>query len=309
MSVPPYQVVPLLLLVLPAAAWAQAASLELEPLVRQLELSQTARPELWVAPGQAIVVALDAPLDTEWGRQARETEGLRRVEASERAVVLVPSAGVKEGALLEFTLRYADGQPAEGVTLLLRVDSSRAEPEVEVYRGAIPAEALKRRVDALNERLAALGARQASLSSLVAAGVLGSTGVKSHALGQNISIQGKGLTATGGWLHVANGRMALEVTLALAPGALSWVPDTVRLTEKSHVDPLPVHSMQLLGGAALQPGTASRLLVEWDTPLETEDLEYILEITERHGERAVTVRFQLPRTPAANSAPPKEKKP
>jgi uncharacterized protein (TIGR02268 family) len=307
-SVPPYRVVPLWLLVLPAAALAQAASVKLEPLVRQLELSQTARPELWVAPGQAIMVGLDSPLDAEWARQARETEGLRRVEVAERAVVLVPSAGVKEGALLEFTLRYADGQPAEGVTLLLRVDSARAEPEVEVYRGAIPAEALKRRVDALNAREVLLSARQASLSALMAAGVLGSTGVKSHALDRNVSIQGKGLTSTGGWYHVANGRMALEVTLALAPGALSWVPDTVRLTEKSHVEPLPVHSMQLLGGAALQPGTASRLLVEWDTPLEAEDLNYTLEVIERHGERAVTVRFQPPRTPAA-SAPPKEKKP
>jgi uncharacterized protein (TIGR02268 family) len=300
--------VPLLLLVLPAMALAQPAGGEVEPLVRQVELSQVPRPELWVAPGQATVVGLDTPLNVEATRQANGAEGLRRVEVAERAVTLVPSAGAKEGTQLEFTLRFADGQPAEGVTLLLRVDSARAEPEVELYRGAIPAEALKRRLSTLNARLEAQRAQEPGLTSLMAAGLLGSTGVRSREVGGLVEIQGPGLTASGGWHHMATGRMALEVTLTVPPGATLWVPGTVRLTEKSDPEPLPVRSMKLLEGAALPPGSTGRLLVEWDTPLQAEGLQYTVEVSERHGKRAVKVTLEPP-TRGSAVAPLKEKKP
>ncbi len=308
MSVPPCHVVPLLLLVLPAAALSQPARVEAELPVRQLELSQTARPEVRGAPGQSLLLVLDTPLDMEAMRRAGGVEGLRHVEVTERTVLLVLSTQVREGAQLEFTLWFADGQPAEGVRLVLRVDSARAEPEVKLYRGAIPAEALKQQVAALNARLEAQRAQEPSLTSLRAAGLLGSTGVSSREVGGRVEIQGPGLTVSEGWHHMATGRMALEVTLTLPPGAASWVPGTVRLTEKSDPEPQPVRSMKLLEGAALPPGSTGRLLVEWDTSPEAEGLQYTVEVSERHGKRAVKVTLEpLPRGFAVT--PVKEKKP
>ncbi len=309
MSVPPCQVVPLLLLVLPTVAVAQPGGLGVAPAARQLELSQTPRPELWVAPGRTTWVGLDAPLDMSAMRQTGPVQGLRRVEVSERAVGLVPTAHVEEGTRLEFTLWFADGQPAQGVTLVLTVDSAKAEPEVEVYRGEIPSSALKRRVAALTAQVEALSAREASLSSLVAAGLVGPAGVQSLKLPPFVEITGPGLSSGETWLHVAAGRVVLEVSLTLAPGAPPWAPSAVTLTEASHTEPLPVRGVSLLGGAALQPGNTTRLVVEWQVPLETEDLVYTLQVDERSGERRVkATRFRI-KPKLTRPSPRKEKKP
>jgi uncharacterized protein (TIGR02268 family) len=254
-------------------------------------------------------VLTDAPLAMDRMRQAGAVEGLRRVEVAERSVTLVLSAALKAGTLLEYTLHFADGQPAEGVTLLLRVDSASAEPEVEVYRSAIPAAALKRQVAALNARMEALLAQEASLTPLLAAGLLGPEGVKSTKLKQGVRIHKEpGLSAGDTWLHIATGRRALEVTLTLAPGAPPWAPGEGQLTERSTQDPLPVRSVKLLGGVALQPGNTTRLLVEWDTPLGVERLDHILRVNEQNGERALSVWLPPPEFPAP-AAPTKEKKP
>jgi uncharacterized protein (TIGR02268 family) len=301
--------VPLLLLVLPTVALAQAASLEVEPPVRQLELSQMPRPELWVAPDQATLVQFDTRLDTEAMQRASVAEGLRRVEVSERSVTLRVSSGVKAGDWLEYPVRFADGQPAEGVTLVLRVDSARAEPVVEVYRGAIPAEALKRQVAALNARVEALLSQEASLMPLMSEGLLGPAGVKSRWVKDRVRVKkAPGLSCEGAWLQVAPGRAALEMTLTLTPGAPPWVPGAVLLAEASHPKPLQVRSMRLVGGAARMPGSTTRLLVEWDTPLEAKRLKYRLRVKEQNGDRELSVELSLS-TDLSPAAPAKERTP
>jgi uncharacterized protein (TIGR02268 family) len=291
---------------LPAVSLAQAGGLEAEPPVRQLELTQVPQPELWGAPGQSLLVLLDAPLDMEAMRQARAIEGLRHVEVAERSVTLLLSAGVKAGARLKYTLRFADGQPAEGVTLVLRVDSAKAEPAVEVYRGAIPATALRRQ---LNARVEPLLSQEASLLSLMAAGLLVPGGVRSLNVKHAVRVSAPGLALEDAWLHVASGRMALEVTLTLPPGAPPWAPGAVQLTERSLPGPLPVRGLKLLGGAVLQPGTTARLLVEWDTPVETQDLKYTLEVDEQNGKRVVRISNLALREAPPHATPGKEKKP
>ncbi len=304
---PPYHVVPLLLLVLPAVAVAQPASLEPEPVARQLELSQTPRPEVWVAPAQATVVALDAKLDIEATRRAGPAKGLRRVEVSEDTVVLVPAPGLKEGDSLEFPLWFAEGSPAQPVTLLLRVDSARAEPRVELYRGDIPAEALKRQVAALSARMETLRNNpEVSLTQMMAGGVLRPTGVRSYEL-SSVEVRGQGLTASEGWVHVADGRLGLEVSLTLAPGSPPWVPATAQLQLTGHPETRLARSMKLLSGAALQPGNTTRLLVEWEIPPETEGLKFQLRVKERHGGRSVLMEFSL--KPLVDTTPAKEPKP
>lgn len=309
MSVPPCQVVSLLLLILPAVALAQTGGLEAEPPVRQLELTQVPQPELWVAPGQSLLVLLDAPLDMEAMRRARAIEGLRHVEVAERSVTLLLSAGVKAGARLKYTMRFADGQPAEGVTLVLRVDSAKAEPAVAVYRGAIPATALRQQVAALNARVEALLSQEASLMPLMAAGLLVPGGVRSLNVKSKVQVKAPGLAHEDAWLHVVTGRMALEVTLTLPPGAPPWAPGAVQLTEKSHPGPLPVRGLKLLGGTVLQPGTTTRLLVEWDTPVETQGLDYTLKVDEQNGKRGVWIRSLTPQEVPPHAVPRKEKKP
>jgi hypothetical protein len=66
--------------------------------------------------------------------------------------------------------------------------------------------------------------------------------------------------------------------------------------------------MKLLGGTALMPGNTTRLLVEWDTPLEAEGLEYTLRANEQNGARAVSVALD-PLSASPLTAPAKEKKP
>jgi uncharacterized protein (TIGR02268 family) len=299
----------LLLLLFPSTAQAQARSLEAGLPTRQLEFSVSPRPELWVAPGQPLLVLLDAPLAMDRMRQAGAVEGLRRVEVAERSVTLVPGAGLKAGTLVEYTLHFADGQPAAGVTLGLRVDSARAEPEVEVYRGDIPAAALKRQVAALNASLAALRDQGATLSALLTTGLLGPAGVKSSKLQQfSVFPKDSGLSQGDTWVHSATGRMALEMTLTLAPGAPPWVPGEVLLTETATLEPLPVRGVKLVGGPALQPGNTTRLLVEWDTPLEAELTEYTVHVNEHGGARSVTQSVK-PLSTRSPVAAPKEKKP
>jgi len=304
--VPPYHVVSLLLLTLPTVALAQPGSLEPQPVARQLELRHTPHPEVWVAPAQATVVVLDARLDTEATRRALPAKGLRRVEVAEDTVVLVPAPGLKEGETLELPLWFAEGSLAQPMTLLLRVDSARAEPRVELFRGDIPAEALKRQVAALNARMEALRAQEASLTQMMAGGVLRPTGVRSHKL-SSVKVQGQGLTASEGWLHVADGRLGLEVSLTLAPGSPPWVPATAQLQRFGHPETRLVRSMKLLSGAALQPGNTTRLLVEWETPPETKSLQYQLRVNERHGGRSVRMNFNP--KPIVDTAPAKETKP
>jgi uncharacterized protein (TIGR02268 family) len=306
----------LLVLVLPTTARAQPRGLEVAG-ARQIELSQTPRPELWVAPGQTTLVLLDAPLDMVRMRQASPVEGVRRVEMAERSVTLVMAEGLKDGARRELTLWFADGQPAAGVTLVLTVDRAKAEPEVELYRGKPPAEALERRVNGLNAQVAALKARIAALSEhevslfpLMTAGVLGPQGVRSTKISGKFELGAPGLSTADAWLHVAAGRMGLDVTLTLPPGAPAWVPGSVTLHEESSTEPLPVRAMELLSGAALQPGTSSRLLVEWDTPQPADGLVYELKVDELNGLRSLSVtRLKAGSTPTQRPSGKKEEKP
>jgi uncharacterized protein (TIGR02268 family) len=293
-----------LLLVLPAVALAQPGDLAPEPVARQLALGQTPRPEVWVAPAQATELVLDAKLDTEAMRRLGPVKGLRRVEVTGDTVVLVPASGLQEGETLEFPLWFAEGPPAQ---LVLRVDSARAEPRVEVYREHIPPEALQRQVAALNARLEALRAQEASLTSLMEAGLLNSTRVSSSKM-TRVEARIQGLTASMGWLLVANGRMGLELNLSLAQEAAPWAPATVRLEPVDRPEPLPLRSLKFLGGAALQPGNTTRLLLEWERPLETKDTAYWLQVTERHGGRSLLMQVNVP-APHATVAPAKETPP
>jgi len=307
--VPLCQVLPMLLLVFPVATLAQAGSLEPELPSRQLELSLHPRPELWVAPGQPLLVRFDALLAVATMSQVGAVRGLRRVEVAERAVTLVPSAGLKVDTLVEYTLHFADGRPAGGVTLLLRVNSARAEPEVEVYRDPIPAAELKRQVAALTARLEAQRAHEGNLSALLTAGLLGPAGIQSLNVETWVRIpKGSGLSKGESWLHSATGRMALDITLTLAPGAPPWGPGEVQLMGPSSEEPLPVRSIMLVGGATLLPGNTTRLLVEWDTPLEAEGIPYSLRVNERGGARAIIVDLSFPSAPRPQASA-QEKKP
>jgi uncharacterized protein (TIGR02268 family) len=304
-------------LVLPPTARAQPLGLKGAPATRQLELSQLPQPELWVAPGQTTLVLLDAPLDIQRMRQAEPPEGLRRMEVTENSVTLVMAEGLEDGARRELTLWFADGRPAEGVTLVLTVDHAKAEPEVELYRGRPPAEALERRVEglnaqvaALNARIAALSERQVSLFPLIAAGVLGPQGVRSMTISAIFKLGAPGLSTGDGWLHVAAGRIGLELTLTVAPGAPAWVPGAVTLHENGSSEPLPVRGMELLSGAALQPGTSTRLLVEWDTPQPADGMEYVLKVEERNGPRWLQIkRLRAGSTPTQPPSGKKEQTP
>ena len=152
--------------------------------------------------------------------------------------------------------------------------------------------------------------REVSLFPLMAAGALGPHGVRSTSLAHKVRVGAPGISAGEGWLYVAAGRMALELTLTVAPGAPAWVLGPVTLREAGYPEPLPVRGMELSSGAAIQPGTPSRLLAEWNTPQPADGLEYVLKVEERNGPRWLEVhRLKEGSTPTQPPSGKREQKP
>ncbi len=152
--------------------------------------------------------------------------------------------------------------------------------------------------------------REVRLFPLMAAGVLGPHGVRSISLAHKVHLGAPGISTGDGWLYVVAGRMALELTLTVAPGAPAWVPGPITLLEAGSPEPLPVRGMELSSGAAIQPGTSSRLLVEWNTPQPADGLEYFLKVEERDGPRWLEVRrLEEGSTPTQPPSGKREQKP
>jgi hypothetical protein len=215
--------------------------------------------------------------------------------------------------LLALVLPATAWAQPEGMEVAPTVDRAKAEPELELYQGKPPAEALAQRVEgltaqvaALNARIAALAEREVSLFPLMAAGVLGPHGVRSISLSRKVDLGAPGISTGEARLYVAAGRMALELTLTVAPGAPAWVPGPVTLLKAGSPEPLPVRGIELLSGAALQPGTSSRLLVEWNTPQPADGLRYLLKVNEHNGPR--WIRLEQLEEGSTSTQPLTEKK-
>jgi hypothetical protein len=195
-------------------------------------------------------------------------------------------------------VRFADGQLPESVSLVLVVDSVRAQSHVTVPRrpgeaqgceGALASAralvaARDAELDALKEELRD---RAGSLTELVATGVLTGAGIRVVALPGRQWVPSRMLDVTATRLHVALGRMAVEVEVKLKSQVRrkrSWAPGPVKLMLNG--TPVAVRSVRLLGGPLLKTADKARLMVEWMAPEadpERPPPPYALEVSEQGG--------------------------
>ncbi|MBN1206172.1 MAG: DUF2381 family protein [Myxococcaceae bacterium] len=302
MSLPPAWIVWLLIPLAGLPAVAQPRVDATAPPVRQLEVSPSLNElEVWVAPGRPITLLFDAKLDPVAVAREGRALGFQRVAVAEDTLTLLPGAGLKEGARLRLEVRFADGQPPEGVLLVFIVDPTRAESLVEVYRGPRSGGTCQEALEAERARsaakdaelarkdaeIAALRAEGGSLTALVAAGRLTEGGVRAIPLPMRGWKLPRDLRCSAARLYMARGRMALEMELKMVANSTQpWAPGEVTLTRNA--TPVPVLSARLVEGALLNKNDTARLVVEWEAPEALPDKPpslYILEVMEQGGKR------------------------
>jgi uncharacterized protein (TIGR02268 family) len=125
--------------------------------VRRVELREAMQtaPEVHIGPGLSTTVLFDAPIRPEElvldGR-----ERFLRVGMSEDHLVLIPSSTFRPGERFRLEVRFRDGATPERAALMLVVDDTRVERQVEVYRRPRTAESYRQEVEALKSQLARL---------------------------------------------------------------------------------------------------------------------------------------------------------
>jgi uncharacterized protein (TIGR02268 family) len=298
-SLSPGWVVTLFTLSVGLTTMAQPGLPNVAPPVRRLELpAPPGELELRLAPSRPTTVLLNAALDRAAMERVAQQPGLVRVEVAESALVLLPAPGVKPGTRLQLTLRFADGQPPEGVPLVLVVDSPGAEAYVEVVRRERTVAALeatlgaeRARCAAMEVELATLREGAALLTPLVMAGTLGREGIRVVELNLTTLTPPPGLTARHPRLYIATGRLAVEVELTLAEDARPWTPGTATLHDRvNRAAPIFARSVRWLEAPGLVPGGKARLLVEFEVSTADPNGSFDLKVPEQKGERVLKLQ-------------------
>ena len=296
MRLPPAQVVSLLsvLLALPVAAQPVSASAPTE--VPRSERAAGDVP-VAVAPGRPLVLFFDAALDQPSVQRASRELGLQHVAVGEDTLTFQPAPGLPEGTRLRIGVRFADGQAPASVSVVLVVDSSRAQSHVTVHRRPWEAQGCGEALAASRALAETQGAelsalkeelrdKAGSLTELVATGVLTGAGVRAVSLPGDQWGGVPGLRVTAARLYVARGRMAveLEVQVERRRRKRPWSPGPVKLTLDG--TPVAVRIVRLLGEPLLKRRSEARLLVEWEAPdadPERPPPPYALEVPDPDG--------------------------
>ena len=168
-------------LLLAFGAWA--ADLEASALtsgVRRIELRAdpaSSLPEVCIGPGLSTTVFFDSRIAPEHvvleGR-----ERFHRVGIADDHLALIPSGTFRPGERLRLEVRFHDGATPERAAVMLVVDASQAERQVEVYRQPRSAESYRQEVEELKagvlrlqrevDRLRVIRAPTGELEALVA---------------------------------------------------------------------------------------------------------------------------------------------
>lgn len=304
MSLLSVQAVPvfILLLGLPSVAQPRPEG-ALRP-TRRLELpALQGAAEVRVAPGvPTTLVFNNARLDRSEVEHASRELGFARVAVAEDTLTVVPGMAARAGAQLRLPVRFAGGPPQEGEIVVFVVDPPHAEAHVEVVRRMRTVPALEEALIAERARSAALEgeladrdareaelrAEQGSLAGLIEAGTLDPEGISVQKLRANQWEPLAELSVRELRCHVATGRVALVVELALKSGARPWAPGGATLQLKGGAATrLPARVVRLLRKPVLAPGERALLVVEFEVPTELSNKTYRLEVLEQGGKRAL----------------------
>lgn len=148
--------------------------------VRRIELRADERsslPEVLIRPGFSTTVFFDAPIQPEQV-ELEGRERFQRVGITEDHLALVPSSFLRQGERLRLQVRFKDSAVPELAALMLVVDTTKVEPQVELYRRPRTAESYRQEVDELKvamrrlqhdvEQLRGAPLRAGTIESLVA---------------------------------------------------------------------------------------------------------------------------------------------
>lgn len=118
--------------------------------VRRIELRDAGEPlpEIRIAPGLSTTVLFDSPIRPE-EVVLEERERFQRLGLSEDHLVLIPSSTFWHGERMRLEVRFRDGATPERAALLLVVDASQVERQVELYRRPRTAESYRQEVEEL----------------------------------------------------------------------------------------------------------------------------------------------------------------
>lgn len=125
--------------------------------VRRIDLreKQEPIPEIHIGPGLATTVLFDSPIrPDEVVLEGRER--FQRLGLSEDHLLLVPSSTFRQGEQLRLEVRFRDGAAPERVAVLLVVDATQVERQVELYRQPRTAESYRQEVEELKSGMARL---------------------------------------------------------------------------------------------------------------------------------------------------------
>ncbi|MFP2912322.1 DUF2381 family protein [Pyxidicoccus sp. 3LFB2] len=125
--------------------------------VRRVELRDATEslPEVHISPGLSTTVLFDSPIrPDELVLEGRER--FQRLGLSEDHLVLVPSSTLRQGERLRLEVRFSDAATPERAALLLVVDATRVERQVELYRRPRTAESYRLEVEELKTQMARL---------------------------------------------------------------------------------------------------------------------------------------------------------
>ncbi|MFP2925229.1 DUF2381 family protein [Pyxidicoccus sp. 3LG] len=126
-------------LLISASAAAQPAAARQEKGARLIELgTESARspPELRISSSLSTVVLFDTPPSSV---EVDAPQRFRRVRVAGDTLTLVPAtAGLPTGARMMLTVNFQEGQATESAVLVLVVDETSAERQVEVHRRMRP---------------------------------------------------------------------------------------------------------------------------------------------------------------------------
>ncbi|HEX8702835.1 MAG TPA: DUF2381 family protein [Myxococcaceae bacterium] len=271
--------------------------------VTRLELPATlaAPTELCIHPSRYTTLVFDAPLAT-GGVELEGREHFRRVEGSDKVLLLVPSERLPPGARLELQVHFAEGQVPPSARFTLVAHPELAAQVVEVSHAPAPASASADQTRRLEEQLQQCEARVASLSSqstdalalvhAVISGKLDDTGMASQLLKKGDFAQGPGESVELQNLTLYRSRraLALKVRVKNAAANKPWVLEGATLLGSTGE---AVQTVAVFPREPLAPGATETRWIEWAMPpskdKDKEPSSYTLHLWDAGKARTATV--------------------
>jgi uncharacterized protein (TIGR02268 family) len=230
-------------LVVGTSASAQPRSPACETGTRHIELRAEPAdqaPELCISPGESTTLLFH---EAELLPESVSVEGAERftvVDMGRTLIRLEPSERVMPGERLRLTVRFKDGAAPEGAAFWLMLRPGQVEPRVEVYRHKRTVESFRqellerdaqfRRCQEDSEKVRAEGKSPGGLTGLLAAELMGATGVVARKLGDGLDWRPRGaIRVSSATTYRAENRVAVLLRLKSPKAESLWKVGRVEL--------------------------------------------------------------------------------